>query len=149
MSRLIDADKLKQHYAWWEGGSREMTMDEAKRNFDTIIDVQPIVDIDAITESHEKIGYDKGLRDGYAQATVDAVPTEFHDKCMQIEIEKRFELELKEKHGHWINHFDDLFPEDSSVECSVCHEYEGIMANDNYCPNCGAKMDEVEDAEEE
>ena len=49
------------------------------------------------------------------------------------------------KHGHWINHFDDLFPEDSSVECSVCHEYEGIMANDNYCPNCGAKMDEVED----
>ena len=49
------------------------------------------------------------------------------------------------RHGHWINHFDDLFPEDSSVECSVCHEYEGIMANDNYCPNCGAKMDEVED----
>jgi NADH pyrophosphatase NudC (nudix superfamily) len=48
------------------------------------------------------------------------------------------------KHGHWIIHFDDLFPEDSSVECSVCHEYEGIMANDNYCPNCGAKMDEVE-----
>ena len=26
--------------------------------------------------------------------TVDAVPTEFHDKCMQIEIEKRFDLEL-------------------------------------------------------
>lgn len=49
------------------------------------------------------------------------------------------------KHGHWINHFDDLFPEDSSVECSVCHEYEGIMANDNYCPNCGAKMDEVDE----
>ena len=46
------------------------------------------------------------------------------------------------RHGHWINHFDDLYPEDSSVECSVCHEYEGIMANDNYCPNCGAKMDE-------
>ena len=48
------------------------------------------------------------------------------------------------RHGHWINHFDDLFPEDSSVECSVCHEYEGIMANDNYCPHCGAKMDEEE-----
>lgn len=49
------------------------------------------------------------------------------------------------RHGHWINHFDDLYPEDSSVECSVCHEYEGIMANDNYCPNCGAKMDEEEE----
>ena len=26
--------------------------------------------------------------------TVDAVPTEFHDKCMEIEIQKRFDLEL-------------------------------------------------------
>lgn len=84
MPKLIDADKLKQHYAWWDN--------EDKKIFDTIIDLQP-----------------------------DAV-----------------------RHGHWINHFDDLFPEDSSVECSVCHEYEGIMANDNYCPNCGAKMDEEE-----
>ena len=44
MSRLIDADKLKQHYAWWAGGTRETTMDEAKRDFDTIIDVQQTVD---------------------------------------------------------------------------------------------------------
>ena len=41
--RLIDADKLKAHYAWWKGGSREMTMDEAKNDFDTIIDLQPTV----------------------------------------------------------------------------------------------------------
>lgn len=67
MSRLIDADKLKQHYAWWENGTAEMTLDEAKRNFDAIIGVQP---------------------------TVDAVPTEFHDKCMEIEIQKRMDLEL-------------------------------------------------------
>ena len=44
MSRLIDADKLKQHYAWWENGTAEMTLAEAKRNFDVIIDVQPTVD---------------------------------------------------------------------------------------------------------
>ena len=31
--RLIDADKLKAHYAWWEGGTREMTMGEAKKDF--------------------------------------------------------------------------------------------------------------------
>ncbi len=43
--RLIDADKLKAHYAWWEGGTREMTMDEAKSDFDTIIDLQPTVEI--------------------------------------------------------------------------------------------------------
>ena len=44
MSRLIDADKLKAHYAWWKGGTREMTMDEAKSDFDTIIDLQPTVE---------------------------------------------------------------------------------------------------------
>ena len=96
--RLINADKLKQHYAWWENGTAEMTLAEAKKNFDVIIDVQP---------------------------TVDAEPV---------------------RHGRWINHFDDLFPEESTQECSVCHaEQMGTMLNDNYCPNCGAKMDEVED----
>lgn len=39
--RLIDADKLKAHYAWWKGGTRELTMDEAKSDFDCIIDLQP------------------------------------------------------------------------------------------------------------
>lgn len=42
--RLIDADKLKAHYSWWKGGGREMTMDEAKRDFDTIVDLQPTVE---------------------------------------------------------------------------------------------------------
>ena len=49
------------------------------------------------------------------------------------------------RHGHWINHYDDLFPEESMVECSLCHEYECLNIDTNYCPNCGAKMDEVED----
>ena len=124
--RLIDADRLKAHYCWWSGGSKEMTIDEAKKTFDTIVDVQPTVDIDAITESHEKIGYDKGFRDGYAQATVDAEPV---------------------RHGHWINHYDDLFPEDSTIECSLCHEhYYELVTYENYCPNCGAKMQGDEDA---
>ena len=34
--RLIDADKLKQHYAWWN--------DENKELFDTIVDIQPTVE---------------------------------------------------------------------------------------------------------
>lgn len=41
--RLIDADKLKKHYSWWEGGSQEMTLDEAKKTIDTIVDLQPTV----------------------------------------------------------------------------------------------------------
>lgn len=41
MGRLIDADKLKQHYAWWEGGTYTMTLDKAKNDFNVIVDVQP------------------------------------------------------------------------------------------------------------
>lgn len=36
MPKLIDADKLKEHYAWWDN--------EDKKIFDTIVDLQPIVD---------------------------------------------------------------------------------------------------------
>ena len=49
------------------------------------------------------------------------------------------------RHGHWIYHPDDLFPCDSTQECSYCHAEEYLtLDNDNYCPNCGAKMQEVE-----
>ena len=48
MGRLIDAEKLKVHYCWWAGGGREMTLDEAKKTFDTIIDVQPTVDAESV-----------------------------------------------------------------------------------------------------
>lgn len=41
--RLIYAEKLKQHYAWWEGGTEEHTLDEMKKIFDTIINVQPTI----------------------------------------------------------------------------------------------------------
>ena len=34
--RLIDADKLKQHYAWWNNESKEL--------FDAIVDIQPTVE---------------------------------------------------------------------------------------------------------
>ena len=43
--RLVDADKLKQHYAWWN--------DENKELFDTIVDAQPTVE-------PESAGYEKG-----------------------------------------------------------------------------------------
>lgn len=83
--RMIDADKLKAHYAWWKGGTRELTMDEAKSDFDTIVDLQPTIE---------------------------------------------------PKRGRWITW-------DGGICCSLCRaEYESETMN--YCPNCGAKMDEVE-----
>ena len=45
-------------------------------------------------------------------------------------------------HAHWIHHPDNLFPTESTMECSHCHEEETVfILNDNYCPNCGAKVE--------
>lgn len=65
--------------------------------------------------------------------------SDFSDKLWQAAYERGKAEAVR--HGHWINHPDDLFPEDSSIECSICHEWERILANDNFCPNCGARMD--------
>ena len=42
--RLIDADKLKEHYAWW--GDEYSTDDSKKQKelFDVIVDLQPTAD---------------------------------------------------------------------------------------------------------
>lgn len=114
--RLIDADELSERM--WR------TQLSTREDIDLVIKAAPTVDIDAITESHEKIGYDKGFRDGYAQATVDAEHV---------------------RHGRWIK-------QEGHYYCSFCNtqnfyaylynsdtrEYE---QQDNYCPHCGAKMD--------
>lgn len=45
-------------------------------------------------------------------------------------------------HGKWIYHVNDLFPAESTQECSLCHSHEyATIQNDNFCPNCGARMD--------
>ena len=46
------------------------------------------------------------------------------------------------RHGRWIRHVDDLFPAESTQECDQCHEEQPLTCDDNYCPNCGAKMNE-------
>lgn len=54
-------------------------------------------------------------------------------------------VEPERKKGKWIKHYDDLFPEESTIECSECHNHQDITIDDNYCPNCGADMREVQD----
>ena len=117
--RLIDADALKRHYAWWKGGTREMTMDEAKGDFDTIIDLQPTIEVGPImmcNGEHIKCpahkDYERGFKDGQAEAQMKAKP----------------------KHGRWTE--DDT--------CSICGQYVYYGDARNYCPNCGAKMDAQE-----
>ena len=99
--------------------------------------------------------------------TIEAVPTEFHDKCQQIEIQKRFKLEedyrsmeqtvdklikaLAEaepiRHGRWklraINSWSGKW---YCASCSECGKLtpDGRSIRElpiwNYCPNCGADM---------
>ena len=49
--RLIDADKLKRHYAWWENTDLGK---EYKKIFDDIVDLQPTVDITKLNQKGEK-----------------------------------------------------------------------------------------------
>lgn len=57
------------------------------------------------------------------------------------------------RHGHWIEHpfsavFEKVHSKDQIV-CSCCEEAFNAFFNETerfkYCPNCGAKMDEVKD----
>ena len=45
------------------------------------------------------------------------------------------------KTGEWIMHIDDLFPNESTQECSLCGTHQPIVIVDaDYCPKCGAKL---------
>ncbi len=74
------------------------------------------------------------------------VDTEYANEAKSVRLMDRegFTRIFEErKTGHWIMHIDDLFPADSTQECSECHEWQFIYLgnDDNYCPNCGAKME--------
>lgn len=117
--RYIDADKLRKDVLDMPNCYNGFSDTYDKAMIIDLIDEQPTVDIDAITASHEQIGFDKGYREGYAQATSEV------------------------RHGHWNERYDTRY----HFECSICkylHQYK-----DNYCPLCGAKMDgeRREDAE--
>lgn len=50
-------------------------------------------------------------------------------------------IDIDRPKGEWIMHIDDLFPCESTQECSVCHVEQLINGNDdNFCPYCGADM---------
>ena len=47
MSRYIDADKLKQHYAYWESSKYDY-MQEEKKLFDDVVDQQPTAEFTVV-----------------------------------------------------------------------------------------------------
>ena len=51
------------------------------------------------------------------------------------------------KHGRWIDGYCSVCGKSIDYECSVCGQYV-IPDAQNYCPNCGAKMDLPEPTKE-
>ena len=54
---LINAEKLKNSYAWWEGSDRQLTRDEAKHYFDAMIDAQAAVKAEPIVRCKDCVYY--------------------------------------------------------------------------------------------
>ena len=107
---LIDTDKLP-HY----DGTALSAVEVAR----AVEDAQTI-DIESLIIQHEDIGYERGYRDGYAEAW------EMLDDAEPV------------KHGHWI--FGETMGH-SWMKCSeCCVSQSGQTATFTYCPNCGAKM---------
>lgn len=89
-----------------------------------LIDADALIEVQIYDEEHEEWSVET--------MTVEDCLARFADTPTIIEMDR--------PHGEWINHFDDLFPAESSIECSVCHEEQPLGIDDNYCPNCGARM---------
>ena len=115
--RLIDADKMKQHFAWWHEGGEEA--DRQAEIFEQIIDVQPTVSI-------EQLKWER-------------------DTAIQQLRELGYDLGQKPKKGKWIAHPGGKFVGFPYMhyECDQCRDFE--PEERNFCPNCGARM-EVDDA---
>lgn len=99
------------------------------------------IDADELMEIFKILKWDASCSIVEDMPTADVVPMKFHERCMELEIKKRANM-VEHKRGKNIS-------EDGFL-CSVCtfgdfggfHGYEP-----NYCPNCGAKMDEREEEE--
>ena len=133
MTRLIDAEKLKKHYAWWDD-------DERRKLFDQIVDAQPTVDAVPLDGSFLKMS--KGDYLIYNRHWL----YEHFDQEIDIQrsVMKSMGYEYAGKntdavrHGKWI---EKSTGGERFARCSECGYIEWDTPN-NYCPNCGARMDE-------
>ena len=113
--RLIDADALVKELS---GKYIIVPVDEATRGVATFMGIQ--------------------MRQAINNApTIDAVPLEDYRSMEQTVCKLTQALaEAEPKHGRWIE------DEYGIPHCSECGTVNNTVFR-NYCPNCGAKMDEV------
>lgn len=95
--RLIDADKLKQHYAWWNN--------DEQRTFDQIVDAQPTIGGEYIPREWLLKNTNTGMNviemmQAIANAPVDVIPVE---------------------HGEWINVSDEDWAGGGKTVCCNCN----------------------------
>ena len=70
-----------------------------------------------------------------------------HNYTQATEIDQIMELEAEDAvpvvHGHWEQSgFCEVRDKWTTYKCSVCGTSNGRKFNDKYCRNCGSKMDE-------
>lgn len=116
--RLVDVDEIKLPHGFFE------KVDNVPKFYEWL-GTLPTVDVDSLNAKHEDIGYEKGYRDGYAEAlnvTDNAEPV---------------------RHGHWLFYEEpDGYYHSECSECGQwCDEDVFLKGKWHYCPNCGAKMD--------
>ena len=112
----------------------------------TLIDVN---ELKAAFDRHGNIGEDIYMI-LFEQEVVEAVPLEDYESMEQTvnKLTKALADADSVKHGHWTN-INISVTGNSSAECSLCgtviHDTFADVNRINYCPNCGAKMDDVEE----
>lgn len=122
--RLIDADEVREHQ--FHGCYTNIHMASKTDAYmlgwndaiNAVVECAPTVDAESLITRHEDIGYERGYRDGYAEATDDVEPV---------------------KHGHWYDVSNYLGTGRRMYVCSECGA--GSSREDPYCWHCGAKMD--------
>lgn len=100
-----------------------------------------LIDKDSLIE-HMRKAYKGNIKNGFKWDLISAVAVIGAEEEITPDAEPI-------RHGHWIPVNPDVYGAEY-FECSVCGIYsrDGLFRKEldyEYCPNCGAKMDEVEE----
>ena len=161
--RLIDADALKKNgfvtpktfkkgdmYLEVKAEDIATETTPVRRFFinDEIIDAIPTVEVEPINHGARPIDAGKlvELIDDDIASLDKNMSSEGYDVCLcTLQMVKQYIKALptvEPKHGRWIMKWH-IFYRVELPYCSACNK--GATFKWDYCPNCGAKMDEVEE----